>query len=265
MTNIGPLVLGAGLGALLVRERNARLAAERMAAALFETLLNAIDANDAQTGAHVRRVASYTLIIADAAGLDEGTIGMCERIALFHDIGKVHEALFDIIHEHERLSPSERRAVATHPQRGAAVLAPLKSFYPELADSVVAHHERWDGTGYPRGLRGDQIPIGARIVAIADTFDAITHKRRYRTARSAQHAADALAEGRGTQFDPDLIDLVLAPPVWARILRAHRTAHQQRVRPPGPQETSVPDVKFRWRTKTVDPAAGTYDRVSPTP
>ena len=104
--------------------------------------------------------------------------------ALFHDIGKLHGALSDIFHEQSKLTPEERRAVRTHPQRGAEVLAPLSAFYPDLGKGVAAHHERWDGTGYPRGLKGKRIPLVARVVAIADSFDAITYRRRYSHARS---------------------------------------------------------------------------------
>ena len=245
------LAVGAAAGAMTVREHRARRVAERIAAASLETLLNAIDANDAQTGAHVRRVATYSLIIADAAGLDRRARRSVERVALFHDIGKIHEALFDIIHDQTTLTPEARREIATHPGRGAAVLAPLCAFYPDLAEGVLSHHERWDGTGYPRGLRGAQIPLAARIVTIADTFDAITHRRRYRTARGAQHAADAIAAGRGAQFDPDLVDLVLLPVVWERMVTAHRDAHRRPRRKPerraGHRERAVPQVKFRWR------------------
>lgn len=255
MNTLGSIAAGAILGTLLVREREARRAAERMAAAAFETLLNAIDANDPQTGDHVRRVASYALHIADAAGFPEAEMRKVERVALFHDIGKIHEALFDIVHEGNGLSEEERRAIATHPARGAEVLAPLRSFYPDLPEGVIAHHERWDGSGYPRGLRGEAIPIAARVVAIADTFDAITHQRRYRSGRDAEHAAAVLASGRGTQFDPDLVDLTLSPPVWQRILKARRSAHRKQVREGGNQESHVHDITFRWRTKTVDPAA----------
>src|SRR5262249_603740 len=158
-----------------LRGRQGKQAVERFAAAALETLLNAIQANDEETGFHVRRVAACALIIADAAGLDEGTKRAVERVALFPDIGKIPDALFDIIHDPKRLTTAERRAVATHPDRGAEVLAPLAAFYPELPRGVVAHHERWDGKGYPRGLRGPQIPLEARIVTIADTFDAVTH------------------------------------------------------------------------------------------
>jgi HD-GYP domain-containing protein (c-di-GMP phosphodiesterase class II) len=222
-----------------------------MAAAALESLLNAIDANDAETGAHVRRVAAYALVLADAAGLDDHQKRSVERVALFHDVGKIHEALFDIIHDHRTLSPAERRAVLTHPQRGADVLDPLGGFYPDLPDGVLAHHERWDGTGYPRHLRGRRIPLTARIVAIADTFDAITHRRRYRGSRSVEHARDVILEGRGTQFDPELVDLLLLPPVWERVLATYRTVARWREpvvqRHSGRDEEQVPDVIFRWR------------------
>jgi putative nucleotidyltransferase with HDIG domain len=250
---------GAVAGAVVIRERRARRAAERVAAATLETLLNAIDANDAQTGAHVRRVARYALVIADAAGLSSRECRTVERVALFHDIGKIHEALFDITHDETTLTPEDRRAIATHPRRGATVLAPLCGFYPELADAVLSHHERWDGTGYPRRLRGMSIPLAARIVTIADTFDAITHRRRYRDARGARHAAKAIAAARGTQFDPQLVDLVLLPPVWERVVEVHREAHRRsHARPErrdGRRETPVPQVKFRWRREAPEAPA----------
>src|SRR6185503_7244028 len=112
-----PLALAAGLasGILFVVERRRRESAERFAAAAMEALLNAIDANDPETGAHVRRVARYALTLADAAGLDEHQCRNVERVALFHDIGKIHEALFDIVHEESGLGDSARRKVAQHP------------------------------------------------------------------------------------------------------------------------------------------------------
>jgi len=252
------LATGAALGALLVRERNRRLAAERLAAAVLETLLRAIDANDSQTGAHVRRVARYALILADACDLDESAQHDVERIALFHDVGKIDEALFDIIHDDSHLTPREREAVRTHPRVGANVLAPLAAFYPELGEGVLAHHERWDGTGYPRALKGSAIPLPARIVAVADAFDAMTYGRRYRSARSASEAADKLMEGRGTQFDPDLIDLFLSPPVIdciVEVLRDDRGPRPRRALQRAQADGSLPKLSFRWRTTTPAPRA----------
>jgi putative nucleotidyltransferase with HDIG domain len=235
-----------------MREYRARRAAERFAAAALETLLDAVEANDAETGAHVRRVAAYALALADAAGLDDSEKRTVERVALFHDIGKIHEALYDIIHEETKLTPEARRAIATHPRRGAQVLQPLCRFYPELTAGVLSHHERWDGKGYPRGLRGRRIPLAARVVAIADTFDAITHRRRYRAGRSVQSANEVIAAGRGTQFDPELTDVFLLPPVVVVVAALTREFYRPRRSPyrdrrGGEQEQAVPDVTFRWR------------------
>ncbi len=257
MPKLAPLGVGLLAGGLMVRERRARMHAERLAAATLETLLNAIDANDAVTGRHVRRVADYSLILADAAGLDERTRHSIERVALFHDIGKIDEAITDIFHERTKLSPAERRAVMTHPRRGADVLTPLKHFYPDLPQAVLSHHERWDGTGYPRHLKGRRIPLSARVVAIADTFDAITHARRYSRARSIKDAKKAILAGRGTQFDPELVDLFLCPPVMelVELVMATKNALQRKnQRRDGTRiDQPVPDLKFRWRSEDVAP------------
>jgi len=254
-----PFVAGiaAGAAAVLVGRANRRAQrAERFAAAALETLLRAIDANDSQTGAHVRRVARYALIIADALGTDDATRRTIELASLFHDIGKIHEALFDIVHDGQRLTARERREIATHPKRGAEVLAPIAYFHEELAEAVLAHHERWDGHGYPRGIKGRRIPLAARVVTIADTFDAITHRRRYRDGRTARKAADIIAAGRGTQFDPELVDLLLLPPVFSQLERAHRFAMRPatlRHRSNDHATPSGPEVRIRWRTRTELP------------
>ena len=254
MRELIPVSVGAAAGGLLYREHQIRTRAERLSAATMESLLNAIDANDETTGSHVRRVATYALVLGEAAGYEERVLRSIERVALFHDIGKLHGALTDIFHDTSKLTPEERRAVRTHPERGAEVLAPLSAFYPELGKGVAAHHERWDGTGYPRGLKGRRIPLEARVVAIADSFDAITHRRRYSHARSFKEAVKAITDGKGTQFDPDLVDLFLEKPVLSRIEKEMRRAH-------GPQSKRdnrrhgesqrAPDVTFRWRPRSL--------------
>jgi len=257
-----PFALGLVSGVLLVRERKARRVVERFAAAALETLLNAVEANDPQTGMHVRRVAAFSVVIADAAGLDEHQQKAIERVALFHDIGKIHEALFDIVHDITSLTPAERRAIATHPARGAEVLAPFAAFYPELPKGVLAHHERWDGTGYPKGLRGRRIPLEARVVSIADTFDAVAHARRYRAASGIDAALAVIAAGRGTQFDPELVDLTLLPPVAELIKRVRVPERRSRGRRHVIEHEVTPDISFRWRSESLgSPQIATHREV----
>jgi putative two-component system response regulator len=245
-----PLIVAAATYAFF-QNRRERQINERLAAAALESLLNAIDANDPQTGAHVRRVATYAIALAEATGLDEQQVRSVERVALFHDIGKIHAALYDVVHDPTGLSPQERSLIATHPLRGAEVLRPLSVFYPDLAAGILAHHECWDGSGYPSGLSGTDIPLNARVVAIADTFDAITHSRRYREGQSVERAVRVIREGAGTQFDPELAKLFVNEPVLARVYEEARQARRPRAagkrKERGPEERP-PDISFRWRS-----------------
>jgi HD-GYP domain-containing protein (c-di-GMP phosphodiesterase class II) len=260
------LIAGSTLFLAWRHDHASRQRAERLAAATLETLMNAIDANDAMTGQHVRRTAAYCLCLSEALDLPESEQRKLERVALFHDIGKIHAALFDIVHEDDRLSPEERARIATHAQRGAEVLQPLAAFYPELPAGVLAHHERWDGTGYPNALRGEQIPFYARAVAVADTFDAITHSRRYHQGEDLERAVAVIAEGRGTQFDPRLVDAFLSADVQTAVRHTYQESRERgapraggprraerRTPKADPADTSAPDVQFRWR----DPASVT--------
>jgi HD-GYP domain-containing protein (c-di-GMP phosphodiesterase class II) len=250
------VLLATGAAVYYLKARRERGRVERLAAAALESLLNAIDANDPATGEHARRVAAVSLILAEAHGLDDHARSSVERVALFHDVGKIHEALFDITHDDHPLSTAERAQIATHPQRGADVVAPLSLFYPDLGAGVLAHHERWDGTGYPRGLHGPDIPLAARIVALADTFDAITCQRRYDAARSAPDAVQVIAAERGRQFDPELTDLFLSAAVQARVHESMRSSLPAEAAHPSKRKSAgaggdVPDVAFRWRTVGV--------------
>jgi len=251
---------------LLGLEHARRKSGERLAAASLETLLNAIEATDHETGQHLRRVARYALILGDAADLGQHDLCAVERIALFHDIGKIHEALIDAVNDGAGLTPDERRAILTHPRRGAKVLAPLAPFYPELPEGVLSHHERWDGTGYPRRLKGRRIPLLARVTSIADSFDVVANGRHYRRAGGAEAAAMEIARGRGTQFDPDLVDLMLQPPVLEQFAVAHQSHYRRLVtggdrRNVRHRETAVPDVRFRWRSNLDSgPLAGAPSR-----
>jgi HD-GYP domain-containing protein (c-di-GMP phosphodiesterase class II) len=235
----------------------------RLAAAALESLLHAIDANDPETGAHVRRVAITAVVLARAADCDEVRQHRVERVALFHDVGKINGALYDVLRGTTGLTGAERRLIATHADRGAEVVAPLASFYPELPEAVRAHHEWWNGKGYPRGLRAAAIPLEARIVTIADVFDALTHRRRYKAAFPSGRAEALIAGERGTHFDPDLTDLFLSPPVQEEIAEAQLAqAARPGARPRGGERSNprrqagprrdTPEVAFRWRATKGD-------------
>ncbi|MBC7789195.1 MAG: HD domain-containing protein [Anaerolineae bacterium] len=249
------VLAGVGAALLVAHSRRELKLRERLAAASLETLLNAIDANDPTTGAHARRVATYALILARAQGLNVRAQHSVERIALFHDVGKIHAALFDIVHDSASLSTEERQLIATHPRRGAEVLEPLSMFYPDLAEGVLSHHERWDGTGYPRKLKGTEIPLQARIVSIADTFDVITHSRPYKDGESFEQALAAIQEGSGTQFDPMLADLFVAAAVSTEVREA---ADEASIEHAGSDERrrntqeNAPDITFRWRNTETE-------------
>ena len=250
--------LGAGAAIILLRDRGRLRRRERLAAASLEALLNAVDAHDHTTGTHVRRVAAYALILARAVGLDQRECRKVERLALFHDIGKIDEAVADLVDDPSILNPEEYERIRLHPQKGAAVLRPLAIFYPDLGEGVLSHHERWDGSGYPRRLRGTEIPLPARIVAIADAFDVITHDRPYKRGLSAAEAAKRIAAGRGTQFDPALVDVFLAPATLKEVKRAVAAARRRTTRPDERRRRRhqhAPDVTFRWRSAEREPPA----------
>ena len=244
------------------RAHRATRVAERLAAAALESLLNAIDANDTATGAHVRRVAASAVVLARAADEDEACQRRVERVALFHDVGKINGALIDVLRVSVGLTAAERRLIATHTLRGAEVIAPLAPFFPELPKAIRAHHEWWNGGGYPHGLRGSAIPLEARIVALADVFDALTHRRHYKAAFTLGRAERLIAAGRGTQFDPDLTDLFLSPPVQIELRAAVRTVatykasstteHTRFRRGAVAPRPDVPEIAFRWHAERGD-------------
>ena len=185
ITRYLPFVAGAAIGAIYVRARRERLAVERLGAATFETLLDAIDANSPETGLHVRRVAEYALILAKAADIDERGQRSIERVALFHDIGKLDGAISDIVSESTKLSAAERTSIMTHPAKGAEVLGPLAWFYPDLPAGVIAHHERWDGTGYPKRLKGDET-VAVQVIVFPFLVEAQVESWKEQDQRSLQ-------------------------------------------------------------------------------
>jgi putative two-component system response regulator len=171
-------------------------------------LASAVDAKDPTTEHHCGRVAEAALSLAAVAGLSEDAIEAVGYGAVLHDIGKIGIAEA-VLTKPGLLTDQERAEMQRHPIIGSGILQPLR--LGQLVGPIVrSHHERWDGGGYPDGLRGRDIPIGARIVSVVDAFDAMTHDRPYRTALSDAAAREELVANRGTQFDPELVDLMLA-------------------------------------------------------
>jgi putative two-component system response regulator len=171
-------------------------------------LATAIDAKDPMTEHHCARVAERAIALGSAAGLAEAAVEAIGYGAVLHDIGKIGipEALLLKTGE---LTPDERAEMQRHSAIGSEILAPLR--LGRIVGPVVrSHHERWDGSGYPDGLRGGAIPIGARIVAIVDAHDAMTHDRVYRPRLDPDDARRELVRCAGSQFDPELVELYLA-------------------------------------------------------
>ena len=168
-----------------------------------------------ETEGHARFVAAYTSILADALGLrDRKTIGGLERGALLHDIGKAGVPVA-ILNKPGPLTAVEREIVREHPVLGYRMIEGL-GFLEEAGEIILGHHERFDGTGYPRGLAGQSIPLAARLFALADTLDAITSDRPYRRGRCFEEAFREIARVSGTQFDPAVVAVFLSIPaaVW---------------------------------------------------
>ena len=193
--------------------RQTQLAEERLAASerLFEetvmTLAKTIDAKDAYTRGHSQRVAAYARQIAEKLGWLEDEQRKIYFMGLLHDIGKigVPEA---IINKTTRLTDVEYGQIKQHTVIGSEILELIAEF-PELAVGARSHHERYDGKGYPDGFAGSQIPVYARVIAVADAYDAMTSRRSYRDVLPQDVVRGEIAKGRGTQFDPQFADIML--------------------------------------------------------
>ncbi|MGN1248436.1 MAG: HD-GYP domain-containing protein, partial [Candidatus Spyradocola sp.] len=180
------------------------------------SISNAVDARDAYTRRHSARVAEYSVMLARELGWDKQRLDQLYSIALLHDIGKI--GISDtILNKHAALTPEEREIICQHTVIGGEILKDL-TLLPNASIGAVGHHECYDGTGYPYGLKGGQIPIEARIIGIADAFDAMNSSRVYRARIAPQRIMQELRDGRGRQFDPDLLDRFL--PLAEEILQA---------------------------------------------
>ena len=217
----------------------------------IEALALAIEAKDHTTHTHLQRVRTYAVAIANQLNLPEGEIEALRAAALLHDIGKL-AVPEQIINKPGKLTPEEFEKMKVHPLVGAEILDRVAFPYP-VAPIVRSHHERWDGTGYPEGLSGLQIPIGARILAAVDCLDALASHRQYRPALPLAEAMAKVKEKSGTWFDPQVVEILAG-----RYVELERVAQMS-------EETAAPHSLSK--TVRVErgqaPAAG-FERTEPT-
>ncbi|RPH56534.1 MAG: HD domain-containing protein, partial [Acidobacteria bacterium] len=171
--------------------------------ATIEALALAIDAKDQTAHTHIRRVQSYAASLARSVGMTENEIQGVKTGALLHDIGKL-AVPEHILSKPGPLTQEEFQKIKVHPQVGAEIIAAVPFPYP-VAPIILSHHERWDGKGYPAGLRGEEIPLGARILAVVDYYDALTSERPYHKAMTSEGAVGLLTQEAGKALDPDLV------------------------------------------------------------
>lgn len=202
--------------------------------ALAEVLAAALDEREHQTGLHSRRVACHTLVLARRFSTDPEALRQVQWGALLHDVGKigVPDA---VLLKAGPLTEAEWAAMRTHPEKGHEILSRVP-FMTEAAQIVLTHEERFDGTGYPGGLRGEAIPWGARIFAVIDTLDAMTSNRPYRPALSFREAREEILRNAETQFDPAAVEAFLTEEEVLREMVAMKCT-----RPPFSLDTAAAD------------------------
>ncbi|HWG57851.1 MAG TPA: HD domain-containing phosphohydrolase [Candidatus Acidoferrales bacterium] len=183
----------------------------------LEALGGALDAKDAETEGHCQRVTAFTVTIAKAMEVDKALLRHIARGAFLHDIGKMGVP-DSILRKPGPLTAEERNIMRRHCDIGYAVLERIP-FLKEAAEIVLSHQECYDGSGYPRGLKGEEIPLGARIFAVADTLDAMISDRPYRKALPISTAIEEIKRFSGRQFDPQVVEVFLAQPVhiWSEL------------------------------------------------
>ena len=170
-------------------------------------IAKAVDAKDERTSQHSARVSHYSAMIARELGFPENECENLRRTALMHDIGKI--GIPDsILNKPARLTDEEYAVMKSHTLRGAEILKDF-TLLDHVIEGTLYHHERYDGRGYPQGLKGEEIPINARIIGVADAFDAMTANRVYRKQMDFGYVLNELEKGKGSQFDPQMVDVLL--------------------------------------------------------
>jgi HD-GYP domain-containing protein (c-di-GMP phosphodiesterase class II) len=209
---------------------------------LLEVMVKAIESRDPYTSGHSERVARLSRVIAqEYGGLGAEEIEKIYKAALLHDVGKMYEEFAPLLRKESKLTQEERELLQTHAIRSAELVGIVSGFKGTVLESVRSHHERWDGRGYPSGITGSDIPLGARIIMISDTIDAMTTDRPYRKALSMEVVMAELQKHKGTQFDPSLVDLVLGSVTIRRAVAAT---------PSSPTSVSFPPARSTPRSSS---------------
>jgi len=176
---------------------------------LLRLMVKTIEAQDPYTSGHSIRVSEAAKKIARALGVAPRQLKRIETAALLHDIGKIDSIYGEILRQKGPLTPEQRELIRAHPDRGVDIIQSIRSIHPDVLSCVRHHHERWDGDGYPTGLAGDDIPLGARIIMVCDTIDAMTTARPYRDALPVSVVREELTKHRGKQFDEAIVDILV--------------------------------------------------------
>ena len=192
---------------------------EKVNEELLQLMVASIEARDPYTSGHSQRVAHYARVIAELAGLPQRRVDRVVTAAIMHDVGKIFEEFAPILRKPGRLTDEEFETMKLHPVKGAELVGKVTQF-SDLVPVVRAHHEAWDGSGYPDQLSGNRIPDASRVIALADTIDAMTTSRPYRAAMSSTVVRDEIRSQRGRQFDPSICDAILAPAAWRKLEEA---------------------------------------------
>jgi diguanylate cyclase (GGDEF)-like protein len=186
---------------------DARIHGRRDGLSAVYALVSVVEARDPYVYGHSRRVNTYAVALAEAIGLSPDEVSRVSTAALLHDIGKIGIP-DEVLNKKAKLSAENWEAIKAHPRLGTNIVSNIPQLV-RCADSILHHHERWDGGGYPEGLKGDRIPLESRILAIADSFEAMSSARPYRPALSREEILEELRKGAGTQFDPNLVEVFI--------------------------------------------------------
>ena len=194
---------------------------------MVDVLLNALNSGDAFTERHSRRVADLTDVLGCAFDLSPSCRSRLRVASLLHDMGKIDDRFFHILHSCGTLTREERARIKQHPHQSAYILTPMERIYPGITYIVESHHECWDGRGYPRGLKGEEIPLEARIISVADVFDAMSQPRQYKEPRSVERVLSDIRGGAGERFDPGVVAMLDREDVLGAFTRIAERGHQR--------------------------------------